>query len=80
MMPESSMVAGTGDSVYVSGCQLWNGKTGIFTAKAAKMSQNNQPCSLELSLRLVKAASSDECAAVPTPGLVYTSDAADDPR
>src|SRR5688500_9015522 len=43
--PLSIMVTAVGDCSYVSGCQVCNGNTGIFTANATNITQNNHSCS-----------------------------------
>src|SRR5690606_475755 len=53
MMPDSNMVPAAGAWVYVSGCQVCSGNSGILIAKAMKNAQNTQVCASELSDKVV---------------------------
>src|SRR5687768_11646612 len=64
IMPDNNIVPCVGAVLYVSGCQVWKGNTGIFTAKAAKIAQKINPCSAADKLwpAAYNAFKSNECA------------------
>jgi hypothetical protein len=51
MIPDSNIVPCAGATVYVSGCQVWKGKTGILMAKAKKKAAKKKVAKKKLALK-----------------------------